>query len=185
MNKALLDKAIKSLTIGDVYLKEYHAAIKGDYDPLRDSEVAMNIQHRHGVKKTARVQVPASEGYDAFQIIRVHFDAAFRLLPLELGDAKGDPQKLAELTIAEVSALFVAEYLITSDDLDADAIKEFCTYNVGYHVWPYWREFAQSSTDRLHLPRVQIPFYRVPGGCEDGEHSSETDKKTGKKLAKR
>jgi len=89
----------------------------------------------------------------------VHYDAAFKIM--ESSQVSEGEDDNAE-PLAEVEAEFIAEYLMTQPDIDEDALKEFCRHNVGYHVWPYWRELARSTASRMKLPEVEIPFYRVP-----------------------
>jgi hypothetical protein len=67
--------------------------------------------------------------------------------------------------ILEIKGKFKAIYL-SFDQLDSDKIKAFSSDNVGYHVWPYWREFVQSTCNRLAIETVSVPTYIVDSSNE-------------------
>ena len=63
--------------------------------------------------------------------------------------------------LLQIEAQFIARY-ISEQKMAADTLEAFSSENVGYHVWPYWREFVQSSCARIGMePPVSIPFYRI------------------------
>lgn len=41
-------------------------------------------------------------------------------------------------------------------------LEEFARVNAVFNVWPYFREFIQSTTARMGLPPIVLPLYRVP-----------------------
>lgn len=64
--------------------------------------------------------------------------------------------------LCEIVAVFVAKYA-SNKQLASEDLEAFAESNVGYHVWPYWREYAQSTCARINLnPAITIPFYFVP-----------------------
>jgi len=70
-------------------------------------------------------------------------------------DAEAENSELVEIT-----AGFDAEY-ISTEELNSDDVGDFSKKNVGYHVWPYWREYVQSTVARMDLPSnlIRVPFY--------------------------
>lgn len=58
----------------------------------------------------------------------------------------------------EVQAIFEASYVYT-DDLAEDCLEEFGLSNVGYHVWPFWREYIQSTANRMGVIPPALGFY--------------------------
>lgn len=66
-----------------------------------------------------------------------------------------------EPTLISIKASFSALYLLKAK-LSDECLKEFGHHNVPYHVWPYWREYAQSTLARMGLKPVNIPFYFSP-----------------------
>jgi hypothetical protein len=60
----------------------------------------------------------------------------------------------------EFKAKFWVEY-VSSVELDIESLEAFSETHLNYHLWPYWREFIQSSCARIQLPAVVVPPYRV------------------------
>jgi len=73
-------------------------------------------------------------------------------------DAESDSEDFEDLL--EITAEFDAEY-VSEKELDDADVSEFSEKNVGYHVWPYWREYVQSTISRMALPSslITVPFY--------------------------
>jgi preprotein translocase subunit SecB len=62
----------------------------------------------------------------------------------------------------EISLTLEAAYTIPSDVVSSSKqIKAFATTNGMLNVWPYWREFVQSITNRAGLPPLTLPLFRV------------------------
>ncbi|MDH5369598.1 MAG: hypothetical protein OEW99_06215 [Gammaproteobacteria bacterium] len=73
---------------------------------------------------------------------------------------------------------FEAKYF-SDVKLDDKELKAYSAHNVGYHVWPYWREYVQSSCTRIGLsPVLEVPVYIIPNKEE------KIKKKTKKKAIK-
>ena len=69
-------------------------------------------------------------------------------------------EEAGKYQIAELAVRFQAEYLVTSPDpIPEEAQREFAIHNVLYHVWPYWREYANSTFSRAGFPGVMIPMF--------------------------
>lgn len=79
-------------------------------------------------------------------------------LKFEPKDIKKDASD-SDCTTLLIEARFSAVYMM-KDDVNEDALREFGRYNVPYHVWPYWREYAQSTLSRMGIEPVPIPVYR-------------------------
>ncbi|MEN4621766.1 hypothetical protein ABEH29_10285 [Pantoea agglomerans] len=56
---------------------------------------------------------------------------------------------------AEFDACYLSHSEVTKQQLDA-----FSQNNVGYHVWPYWRELVQSSCAKSGINHIRVPFYK-------------------------
>jgi hypothetical protein len=81
-----------------------------------------------------------------------------------------------------IEARFVIVYSLTSlDNLNADSFNAFGEGNGIYNVWPYWREFVQSTTVRMGLPPLTLPVYRV-GVTRLDQQGLITHTRTSKKL---
>jgi hypothetical protein len=73
------------------------------------------------------------------------------------------PQEGAKpLDLIKISCAFEAEYLVNPKFKPTDEqLKAFHEGNVIFNCWPYFREFVQNSTVRMHLPPPPIPFLRI------------------------
>jgi len=90
------------------------------------------------------------------------FEAGVRLID-PLIDESSD-----EFLKVEILATFEAEYqLVSIDDFDEDGMSHFLNRNVSHHVWPYWREFVQSTCSKMGIPEIVIPF-RIISSVEEG-----------------
>jgi hypothetical protein len=62
-----------------------------------------------------------------------------------------------------IEAIFDLEYVLREpDEIDAVAIENFAIANATHNAWPYWREFAQSSSTRLGLSAYVAPPFKLP-----------------------
>jgi hypothetical protein len=62
-----------------------------------------------------------------------------------------------------VEANFFLEYkLLNPDEVSKDDLETFARINGVYTVWPYWREFVQSSCSRLQLPPLVLDLRPSP-----------------------
>lgn len=62
--------------------------------------------------------------------------------------------------IFEITATFKAFY-ISETELTEESATEFGKFNVGHTVWPYWREYVHSTSARIGLAPVEVPFYSI------------------------
>jgi len=161
VNKDLIAKATKCLAVNDIYLRDSNIRMSESFNPKAPEHGSYDIQFRHGPKNGQIAAITKDKG-DEIRIFLVTYECAFRLVPPGLIDNKDvDEKKILENICSEVTASFIAEYIIKCDDYDPVAFDEFSKHNVGYHVWPYWREYAQSTASRLRLPQFAIPLYRI------------------------
>lgn len=165
MNKELLGKAIKSLAIQEVRLRESSIKMAENFEPRAPGYESLDVQYKSGPKKSYITHMKEKDSNDDIAILNVLFNGAYRLVVPGLApEISSNQEEMIKNTLVEVEATFTAEYLITSNEIEEDsaAIDEFCIYNAGYHVWPYWREYAQSTAERLRVPRIVLPMYKIP-----------------------
>lgn len=165
MSDELLQKAIGCLSISDVYLRETQSTINKDFDP-KIANQSLGTQLRFSAERVdgidAELVVGASNDKQAVKLVRIHILAGLRFVSGGLSDETlNNPEELAKHIKAEINASFIAEYRITCDELSIDAIQEFAQRNAVYHVWPYWREYAQSICNRMQLPQVIMPMFQL------------------------
>jgi hypothetical protein len=81
-------------------------------------------------------------------------------VPVESEEGK-DSQRLFQ-----IKATFVAVYLLPVSEFRPEAIEAFVSVNAAFHTYPYFREFAQSTTGRLGVPSVVIPLLKIPPAAD-------------------
>jgi preprotein translocase subunit SecB len=78
-----------------------------------------------------------------------------------------DPEQLPDANqhpTFQVEAAFAVAYSFDSlEGISPEQITEFGQRNALYNVWPYWREFVQSTTTRMGLPPLKIPLLTPAG----------------------
>ncbi len=164
MNKEFLKLAQASLGMQDVYLHSSNITAKDDFFPFSGLG-SLTVQFKNHIHDTLPLNI--NFGDETRKGVRYRYSAAFRVLRPGIG-AKDiiDEADTVEKTLVEVAATFAAIYQVTQD-IPKEAIDEFARFNVGYHVWPYWREYASSTATRLRLPAFAIPMYRIPEDDND------------------
>lgn len=168
MDKDTLVIAQKHLALQTIHLRKSELSIDSGYDPLappddNQQETFHGVELFH-VDEFAGVN-EKNLGYD-YKFI---FVSGVRLIPLsEVG--KGDPEPVR----FELTASFEARYF-SDIELDPEAVEAFAEKNVGFNVWPFWREFAQNTSMRAGMsPPIEIPFmYYATNAALDDSVSSE------------
>lgn len=164
MNEELLEKAIKVLNIQGVFLRNATTRCKdGFIPPFFGKEVTLSPQHRgaptgHFVIFDSRSE---HQGHETRTVV-FNFTAGTRLVDKDAVLEGGSADLEGNTVYIEITAELCAHYNIPAD-LDIEdheaAFEEFGRRNAGYHVWPFWREYVQSTCSRMGIPPIPIPFF--------------------------
>jgi len=149
MIRSELQKAIDSLSIQDVYVRDQIAHCQNDFDPKYAPEIGkLTVQQMHVVRESNIVELN-----DHARLLRVF---------VRLGARWVDPTvESEELSVrAIIEAEFVAEYRM-EEELEQACIDEFSLKNTSYHIWPYWRELLSNHCLRMHLPKLILPTLQL------------------------
>ncbi len=153
---AQLQQAIKCLQIRDVLMRASHSSVSEDFDPKYDSGVDdLLVQLKHVVTQSQVIEV--EDGEETHQIFRVFIDLGARWVVAtpEVQDDAGEDVAKPHVK-AQIEATLIAEYAL-KDVPGKEALDAFALKNANYHVWPYWREFLSSQSQRMGLPKVVVP----------------------------
>lgn len=72
-----------------------------------------------------------------------------------------------------IEAVFDLEYVLREpEEIDVTAINNFAIANATHNAWPYWREFAQSSSTRLGLSAYVAPPFKLPSADDPPKEKS-------------
>jgi hypothetical protein len=152
-----LKEAQKRLAIIDVNLRSSNISTRDDVDLHRtDTSQALTQSYR----KCEGVEVYVKEGDESATSPIFEYRFLYRAgLRLVAENEKDVAESESYKPIIEIIALWESRYL-SSLELDQEHIDEFSAENVGFHVWPYWREYVQSTCSRLGAPNAfEIPLY--------------------------
>lgn len=68
----------------------------------------------------------------------------------------------SEQPAVSIHTAFELTYRHPSDlEVTSQVLQEFAEINGVFNVWPYWREFIQSTMARMNLPVITIPVFRL------------------------
>lgn len=83
--------------------------------------------------------------------------AAFKAFQtLELGITN---KKDKEEVIGTLEAVFCLDFT-TDIPINSDYFQIFASHNLTFNLWPYWREFVQSSMSRASWPQLTVPLLK-------------------------
>lgn len=181
MDKALIDSAAKSLDVEAVWLRGSTIRCKEDFMPqFIEADLSLTPQLRVVANGTFHVVTAThNDTGDVSRTALFYFTAAVRLTDISSApeDETGEDVASEDLYL-EIEAEFCAQYNV-HDDVDEEAIRpafeEFGRYNVGYHVWPYWREYVQGTCARLGIPPIPVPMYRIPRAAPEEASEPEAE----------
>lgn len=169
MDKSLIETATRALTIDAVYLRESTIRCSDRLlPPYPEAGLDLVPQYRGTPGgKVDILSVADEEARQQRRIVVCHFQVGVRLV--DNGQVAGAADADEDSIRLEIGADFTAHYRIgdeVEDETLRPALEEFVRYNVGYHIWPYWREYVQSTCARMGIPPIPVPMYLL----KDADH---------------
>jgi hypothetical protein len=175
MDRTLIDAAAKRLAVEAVFLRRTQVRCKEDFrPPFIGNHLALVPQYRGGPTGTFQVVTATDEGTgETRKAALFYFAAGVRLIDAESLNNADEGQSLPDAAVyVEIECEFCAQYSVngaSDEQVLRPALDEFARYNVGYHVWPYWREYVQGTCARLGIPPVPVPMYRIPASDPEAD----------------
>ncbi len=155
MNEELLNIATQNLIIHDIYLQSSDINMNREFIPTFQKDPLL-IQFKNQI--IGSVMHELIDHTDFNSLVVYQYEVGFRALPQKLPeDIISNEDLLKGEILTEVTAIFNAAYF-AKNKIEEDAIKEFGLSNVGFNVWPYWREYASSVANRMSLPHFIVPL---------------------------
>ena len=157
MNDRLKD-AIQNLAIQSVNIKESKVFVRDEIDPQTMDRNQTLTQSFRGAAGLREISLTIANGQDLWDY-RFFYSVGVRLIwTHELENSTAEKYQ----PLVEIAGIFEARYLSTKQ-IVKDELVAFSAEHVGYHVWPYWREYVQSSCSRIgYFPAILVPFYIIP-----------------------
>lgn len=165
----LIKEAHNNLTIDDVRLRSSEVKLSDQLRPEQLGDLSLTPQSFSGVQAITSAVGQSDEGTDSSPsqicLYTFRYSVGVRLVADKqenISDDEGEANQ-GDSSAVEIRATFDAEYF-SQIELEEAVLKEFAKSNVGYHVWPYWRELVQSTAGRMCIPGrvLSVPFYFVP-----------------------
>jgi hypothetical protein len=149
-----MSEMVGKLSIQNVRLKEWIILLSDNFDVDDDSLGSYRKQgYRSCVgSKICELQVDGQTVYEhsfAYKVGLRFIDEADE----ELHEDDVDAMLVMEATFESIYH--------SAEKIEDKAISDFSAHNVGFNVWPFWRELVQTSSARLGLPEnISVPFYQ-------------------------
>lgn len=151
-----LEQAQNCLAIHSVNLRESQVEVRADIVPWDYDRSQSQAQSYRDVGRVQEVELQPEDERKSLWEYRFDYALGVRLVNSDTDDAGDDPT-----VDLEIVAVFQARYLCKRQ-LEENELSAFAKDNVGYHVWPYWREFVQTTCNRMGmLSPIEIPMYRI------------------------
>ena len=124
---------------------------------LADSKASRTSDAESNLSQDLDVKIDISNveiGIDAEEGIFV-VKPSFKLEAIREGSSNSS-------VFISIEASFVVVYSLDSiTDFNENHFKAFADTNGIFNAWPYWREFVQSMINRMGLPAITVPVFRV------------------------
>lgn len=173
MDKQLINTAAKSLALVDIALLEQ--SLKTNQDDYYLGELkAQDYTQQHMLNVTKTLLSYSNEERE-FNTLAVRVKLGVRLVEFEGGESGKDLQDVEDVeggaeeikrVYAEITADYLAEYLIVGDIPPMEALDEFSNFNAIHNVYPFWREMVFSTAKNARLPKIFISLYHDSGPAE-------------------
>ena len=152
-----LKKAQELLTISEVHAREITFKIADDENFISISKIKKSKQSYSSMVKIEEVAIASEDG----SIKRYHYIFTYAVGIRLIREEENEVENASSLVIveAEFDACYLSLQEVSKEQLDA-----FSQNNVGYNVWPYWRELVQSLCSRAGLAPIRVPFYKFNKG---------------------
>jgi hypothetical protein len=166
MNKALLEKVLPHLHVQTVVPTRMVATVAPWFDRRLAFASFTRVNWASSEVAIAEVAYPVNGEQHLFNLLKVLVTT--RTWVVRVGEG-GIPEDSVELNnddvVFDLQVDFAVEYVVAGckpDELPQDALSEFVSHNMPYHLWPYYRQTVQDLALRFQVPIPDIPSFRVP-----------------------
>lgn len=151
-----IEAAKRSLHLREILIKELHVEVADELSEApgqTDAGVAFRSGYiGHKILERDDKSLPS---------VRFKYSCGIRLAHQEIIKNTTPNELQKEDLLLEILAIYTVDYAM-KETLSEEALIEFGKINVGYHVWPFWRELLQSTCNRIGVNPISLPFYRPP-----------------------
>lgn len=188
MNDETLKLAQKALKLKDIYVRETNSNLSESFFPsLSGDENEIRFQTRIGTQRHVAFEAKVNEKEAAGQVPSRFVDyrvlVGARFLDSSVSDEDMENEDLpTDKVLGEITALYSVLYELVSE-INEEALIEFGNRNAPFHLWPFWREFLQSSSGKMHLPPVVLPLFMPPSSGTENRNVESNDSRSEEPLS--
>lgn len=153
----LLKSTIDALSIMHINIRESSFSLSDEYNNLNFNSLNKKTQSFRRIKKIEAIElVHDDESISNELFYSYHYSVGLRFIE----DKEPEDQASEnDETIFSIEAIFEAIYR-SKRELTKEELEEFGKQNVGFNVWPFWREYVQSCTSRMGINSITVPFFK-------------------------
>jgi hypothetical protein len=154
----------EKLTLKIVKLTDSVISINSDFETNEIMTEKNKFQHYNTLKSVAEVEVSFKdkEQHTTVWEYRYNYSLGTRVVQEnQTTDEKDSKEDKGLEVLSEVKATFCAVYQ-SGGELTEEERDAFGEHNVGFNIWPFWREFVQSMCLRMDIQPIPIGFYICP-----------------------
>lgn len=151
------------LELYGIYVKSADLQLLNGFDPLVPNQEVIGRFKQPLVRAEKKMKPIGNDGSDC---IACDYTMRFEFLYFKPDENGREPSEAEaeKYMVAKLSVDFVSSYVVVGDsniEVTDDFIYGFGNTQLALHVWPYWREFCQSSMYRMALPPLLMPLLPV------------------------
>lgn len=161
-----IEAAKKSLQLREILVNQLNVHVSDELSEARgETDAGIALRSGHIGYKLLNTE-------DNFNTVRFKYSCGVRLAPKDVikNTRPNDLEK--DDLLLEIVATYTVDYTM-KEQLPEESLLEFGRINVGYHVWPFWRELLQSTCNRIGIAPISLPFYKPPKKA-DKQHQPST-----------
>lgn len=149
----LLKQAQALLSISEVHTREVVLRMAESENFMSLSKIKKAKQSYRSMVRIEEIAFSKDDGSNKRFYYIFTYAVGVRLVRDE--DKDNDKADSLFMIEAEFDACYLSQQEVSKEQLNA-----FSQNNVGYHIWPYWRELVQSSCSKSGMSAIRVPFYQ-------------------------
>lgn len=160
MNENLIIEARDRLQLRTIYLRASNFFMHSDFEPAAAGDHKIQLMITLDSMNIGEFEADTPPpGAKAERSIRGEIAAGVRLMRATSDSEAGNIEASSDVAMVELTAKFRCEYVCDPFDTPSEAaVREYLLHNTKMNVWPYWREFLQSTFARAQLPQITLPL---------------------------
>jgi hypothetical protein len=169
-SQELVEEAKRKFSIQDVFLcdsKVWSSRTLGLGQAVADPSVQFKLDENN------ECGVAEVTGPNDVKMFGVHYFVGTNVRVLAGQEREGESSD--DKVVATIAATFLVRYL--TDAAPSQELLQAFNDHAVHHVWPYWREYVESTSTRLRVPTVVLPLRVVSALSAPVLTSEQTDSK--------